>query len=560
MRVGESIAGYDIVARLKSGGMAALYLGKRERAAGFAKHVAIKVVHEHLADDEGFIKMFLDEARITARIEHPNVVHVHDLGEAHGNYFLVMEYVPSVALSQLLRAVGKLGRRLSPEVASWIAMQIAAGLHAAHETPDDEGRPLGIVHRDVSPKNILLAYKGYVKVIDFGIAKAAGRATQTQGGLLKGTFRYMSPEQATGRMLDARSDVYALGIVLWEMLVLRRLFDAENDLALLDMVRDPTIVPPGQLVRTPPAVDAVVMKALAKNAEDRFSSCDEFRAALAAAIPSALGINARQVGQLIGATFADQAAADADPSVASAIGKPLTVQVPEDVLARMTLDPEAPIAGMAALKSMPVLVTPTGAGSVPTSGVVVREPPTTVTPTPAPLLDQAAPPSMEFSAPPASKPRRWLWAVVAVPILLGGGATAVWLSQSPNEPVAVPLAPRPVEVEPPAQAAPPQAVEEPRVAVGTPVPSEAPSAAVPSEAVPSETDPPAVAMVEAERTVDSAMSDRSTMSERPTMSDVTNHRTTSTRMRTPRDTPTMMTTMRRRRTTMSDDAILIEDW
>jgi len=377
---GPTIAGYEIVAKLKSGGMAALYLGRREGAAGFAKHVAIKVIHDHLAEDDGFVKMFLDEARITARIEHPNVVHVHDLGFANDHYFLVMEYVPSVSLTQLMRAVAKLGRRLSPEVATWIAMQIASGLHAAHETTDDEGNPLHIVHRDVSPKNILLAYKGYVKVIDFGIAKAAGRATKTTGGMLKGTFRYMSPEQARGRELDHRSDLYTLGIVLWEMLVMRRLFDADNDLALLDMVREPDVVAPGRLVSIPAELDQIVMKALSRNAEDRPESCDELRMMLASAMPSALRVTSKQIAELIGASMADTIDVDENPSVASALGKPVTVQVPGEVLEKMTRTPEEILVdGAAALQPSPIVVTPTGQIMDPRSGVV----PTMVTPTPS---------------------------------------------------------------------------------------------------------------------------------------------------------------------------------
>ncbi len=460
MQVGDTIAGYDIVAKLKSGGMAALYLGKRHGAAGFAKHVAIKVVHEHLADDENFVRMFLDEARITARIEHPNVVHVHDLGEANGHYFLVMEYVPSIALTQLLRAVAKLQRRLSPEVATWIAMQIAAGLHAAHETTDDEGQPLGLVHRDVSPKNILLAYKGYVKVIDFGIAKAAGRATKTQGGLLKGTFRYMSPEQARGQELDARSDLYALGICLWEMLMLRRLFDANNDLALLDMVRDPKIVPPGQLTGgIPPDLDRVLMKALARNPEDRQSSCDEFRAELAQAVPGALRVTPRQVAELIGATMAAEASADTDGSLASAIGRPIKVQVPQAVIEKLTrspIDNAAITAGSTALQAQPLVVTPTGSGQAPTSGVVVRDPPSTVTPTPsvegAQLLDPTstqdssvpglAPPDLAAATPRSKRPALAALLVV-IPVLVGAGVT-VMVARSTGDPVAEPLPPREV--------------------------------------------------------------------------------------------------------------------
>ncbi len=570
MKVGDTIAGYDIVARLKAGGMAALYLGKRHGAAGFAKHVAIKVVHEHLADDENFIRMFLDEARITARIEHPNVVHVHDLGQADGHYFLVMEYVPSVALTQLLRAVAKLRRRLSPEVATWIAMQIAAGLHAAHETTDDEGNPLGIVHRDVSPKNILLAYKGYVKVIDFGIAKAAGRATKTQGGLLKGTFRYMSPEQARGKPLDARSDLYALGICLWEMLVLRRLFDADSDLALLDMVRDPKIVPPGKLVGgIPPELDRVLMKALSREPEDRQANCDELRAELARAVPEALRVTPRQVAELIGATMAGQASADVEPSVASAIGRPVTVQVPQAVIEKLTRSPdEGPlIAGSAALQTQPLVVTPTGSQQEPSSGVVVRDPPSTVTPTPSAGGALEPAPSMGSSskfAPPApqGKARRsgaLVAALVAVPLLIGVGVVVAMTMRASGGPVVEPLPPRDeaepegVEILPlPATAqageaqdvaepAPAEAADEPEAAVPSPPPSEAADEPSAAPSLPSDEPVPPV-----ESEVPS-MRARATRRTRPRREAASAMEETSARMR-------------RRRTTATDDPLLVDDW
>jgi eukaryotic-like serine/threonine-protein kinase len=190
--VGEQVGDYQIVARLKSGGMATLFLGRRRGASGFAKHVAIKVIHPHLAEDPAFVRMFVDEALLSARIQHPNVVHVEELKRRDGKYFLVMEYVHGVALVQLLRTLGRKGRRLAPDLAVQIAARIADGLHAAHETRDPDGQTAGVVHRDVSPQNVLLAWAGHVKLIDFGVAKAHGRATHTIGGSLKGKVRYMS--------------------------------------------------------------------------------------------------------------------------------------------------------------------------------------------------------------------------------------------------------------------------------------------------------------------------------------------------------------------------------
>ncbi|MEM6956553.1 MAG: protein kinase [Myxococcota bacterium] len=364
MRVGDTIAGYDIVAKMKSGGMAALFLGRRKRAGGFEKHVAIKVVHEHLSEDKEFARMFLDEARISASIEHPNVVHVHDLGHADGRDFLVMEYVPGVAFSQLLRNLAIKERRPTPAVAAWIAMQVAGGLHSAHELTNEVGENLAVVHRDISPKNVLIAYKGYVKLIDFGIAKAAGRIHHTQGSLLKGTFRYMSPEQAMGQAIDRRTDIYALGVMLWESLTLQRLFDAENDILLLDLVRDPKAPPPGSLVAgIPPALDAVVLKALSKNPADRYKTAAEFRQALAMAVPEALAVSQAEIADLVGVAMEGEVEGHEDPSIRSALGYPkqpsgdarqrLTREASQSLLSR------GGVALKASTQAHPTLVTPT---------------------------------------------------------------------------------------------------------------------------------------------------------------------------------------------------------
>jgi serine/threonine protein kinase len=303
------IGAYEIVAHLRSGGMATLYLGRRTGAAGFARHVAIKVVHAHLAENRAFVRMFLDEAFLSARITHPNVVHVEELGESEGAYFLVMEYVHGAALSQLLKALSARGRRLTPELAVWIAIQIADGLHAAHELCGDDGQPLQVVHRDVSPQNVLVSYAGHVKVIDFGIAKARSRAKETATGSLRGKLRYMAPEQGFGRDVDRRTDVYALGIVLWELLTVRRFFDADDDFALLDLVREPALVPASRFAEgVTPALDAVLARALAPRPEDRPATMQELRRLLAEAVPGALAVDAAHVAALLGAVMTDEIA------------------------------------------------------------------------------------------------------------------------------------------------------------------------------------------------------------------------------------------------------------
>ena len=226
LAAGSHVGGYEIVAPLRAGGMASLYLARRIGPAGFSRPVAIKVVHAHLASDRAFVEMFLDEARLSARIIHPNVVHVEELGEAGGSFFLAMEYVHGTSLSVFLGRLVESRRMLAPEAACAIAMKVADGLHAAHEAKDEQGEPLQVIHRDVSPQNVLIGLDGHVKLIDFGVAKARGRMQQTEAGSLKGKLRYMAPEQAWGRAIDRRIDVYALGVVLWETLTARRLFSA----------------------------------------------------------------------------------------------------------------------------------------------------------------------------------------------------------------------------------------------------------------------------------------------------------------------------------------------
>jgi eukaryotic-like serine/threonine-protein kinase len=303
-RAGQKVGEYELVAQLREGGMATLFLGRRGGAAGFTRPVAIKVIHPELADDEQFRNMFLDEALLSSRIQHPNVVHVEELGQHQGTHFLVMEFVHGCSLSQLQRALLQRRRRLAPAYAAQIAMQVADGLHAAHELRDERGRSLDVVHRDVTPENILLAYGGHVKLIDFGIAKAYGRRHRTMDGLLKGKFRYMAPEQALGKAVDRRVDIYQLGIVLWEMLCLRRLFDAERDIDLLAQVQKPRVKPPSTFVeRVPPELDDAVMAALDPDPRRRPADAQTFARLLGRAVPSAREVDSGSLRALLLATM-----------------------------------------------------------------------------------------------------------------------------------------------------------------------------------------------------------------------------------------------------------------
>jgi serine/threonine-protein kinase len=323
--------------------MAALYLGRRQGAGGFTKDLAIKVIHTHLSSDKSFVEMFVDEARLSARIDHPNVVRVEALKQHKDSYCLLMEFVHGTSLSQLMGTLKKRDMRFSPELAVAIAIRVADGLHAAHELLNPDGTAAGVVHRDVSPANVLVGYRGDVKLIDFGIAKATQRLHQTEAAGLKGKIAYMSPEQAFGRDVDRRTDVYALGIVLWEMLTMRRLFKADNDLRLLDMVRDPKIVPPGALLPDlPPALDRVIFETLAGDRERRPATCRDFRYRLLDALPSAAAIDPLQISAVVCDIMSDKIMEDREVLSISSFNSLPTPSEKESVTVSRLLRPASP--------------------------------------------------------------------------------------------------------------------------------------------------------------------------------------------------------------------------
>ncbi|MCU0690298.1 MAG: serine/threonine protein kinase [Polyangiaceae bacterium] len=228
-RAPEFVGRYAICDELAQGGMATVHVGRLLGAVGFSRTVAIKRLHAPFAKDPEFVAMFIDEARLAARVRHPNVVSIIDVVAMQGELFLVMDYVHGESVAKLIRAETKQGRRINPRVAAKVASDILAGLHAAHEATNERGEPLGIVHRDVSPQNVLIGTDGIARVIDFGVAKAAGRLQHSQGGRLKGKLAYMAPEQVAGLDVDRRADVHASAAVLWELLTGRRLVERATE-------------------------------------------------------------------------------------------------------------------------------------------------------------------------------------------------------------------------------------------------------------------------------------------------------------------------------------------
>ena len=279
---------FELIAELASGGMGTVYLARLGGAGGFQRLYAIKRLHDHLARHAEFIEMFLDEARLAARIHHPNVVPILEIGTAESGYYLVMEYVEGDTAGHLFHVAAQEGKVISPRVPVRIALDALAGLHAAHEGTDDEGRPLEIVHRDVSPHNILVSVDGVSKITDFGIAHAASRLAVTRTGQLKGKVAYMAPEQARSEKIDRRADIFAMGICLWEMMARQRLFRADAEGETLNRLLYEKI--PSLRSVAPTAsreIDAVCMRALERDLERRFATAAEFSEALERAARSA---------------------------------------------------------------------------------------------------------------------------------------------------------------------------------------------------------------------------------------------------------------------------------
>ena len=275
---------YALHAEIAAGGMATVYLGRLHGAVGFGRTVAIKRLHPHLAKDPEFVAMFLDEAHLAARVQHPNVVPTLDVVTSDRELFLVLEYVRGESFSALIRAARAAGQTLPIPVVVAVVVGLLNGLHAAHEATDEQGKPLGIVHRDVSPQNVLVGADGVARVLDFGVAKAATRLQTTREGQLKGKVSYMAPEQLAGEV-TRRTDIYAAGVVLWEALTGKRLMKGDTEAQLLNAVLSMEILPPSTHNReVSGALDAVVMMAVAKKPEERFATALDMAIALEGAV------------------------------------------------------------------------------------------------------------------------------------------------------------------------------------------------------------------------------------------------------------------------------------
>jgi serine/threonine-protein kinase len=286
--------------------MADVILAVARGPGGFQKLLVIKRLRYHLADDPEFVSMLVDEARLAARLNHPNIVHTNEVGEVDGQFFIAMEYLEGQPLTRLKRRAAKEGNAFSRDMQLRVVADVLAGLHHAHELSDYDGKPLGVVHRDMSPSNVFVTYDGIVKVVDFGIAKAAGRTTETRTGVVKGKMTYMPPEQALGLEVDRRADLFSVGVMLWEAVTEQRLWSGLDDMVILgrlingDIPASPRAVKPD----VPEALERLCNRALAVDAADRFATALEFQNELEAFLESCPHQHTnREIGRLTSRLF-----------------------------------------------------------------------------------------------------------------------------------------------------------------------------------------------------------------------------------------------------------------
>ncbi|MFO0727236.1 MAG: protein kinase [Myxococcota bacterium] len=332
-RLPRDFGKYRLVKKLATGGMAEIFLGHRHDTPN--ERVVIKRILPHLLESADFVSMFLDEARIAAQLNHPNIVQIHDVGQINGAYFIAMEYIHGEDVRRIYNQAYKLQRSLPLSHSIRVIAEAAMGLDFAHRLPDLTGKPMGVVHRDVSPQNILVTYEGGVKVVDFGIAKAANKVNQTRAGVLKGKYSYMSPEQAMGDDIDQRTDIFALGIILYETTTGTRLFKRPSELQTLQaVIKCEVLEPSDALPGYPIELEEIVMRALAKKASDRYQTAELLSLDLYRFLrTSGLYVEPDAIAEFMADLFADRLAEEA------ASGQPV---LPPEHEAREELEAQTP--------------------------------------------------------------------------------------------------------------------------------------------------------------------------------------------------------------------------
>jgi eukaryotic-like serine/threonine-protein kinase len=465
---GRRLGRYEVLARLASGGMAGVYVARALGVAGFERLVAVKVLHPHLAHEEEFISMFLDEARLAARIRHPNVVPTIDISDTpDAGFYLVMEYIEGDHLGALLQRAWKLGKRLPFSVTLRIIVDALEGLGAAHNLTDEAGRPLQLVHRDVSPHNIMVSTDGVARITDFGVAKAEVRLSTTREGQFKGKLAYMAPEHASNGEADQRSDLFSMAIILWESLSGKRLFRAENQAATLNKICLEPIPMPSSVDPALAVFDPILERGLARDPNLRFQSAEEFAEAIEESAPMLGGLaKQREVAQLVREYASEKLNKDAD--------------LIRDAIAQLAANnPSEPAASISA----PISPEPTPPPSLPPPPRVFAPPPAAVpnliAPSPAGLppaplhqptseiFSQLREPLPLLDLEPheaASPSKRWIW-IAAIFTLTAAVGITVLLSMRDDHVRPVPLPAATVEAPPPTPATPIEPPPEPVPAV-----------------------------------------------------------------------------------------------
>jgi TonB family protein len=416
---GTTFGSYELMEPIATGGMAEVYRARMRGMEGFEKIVAIKRILPHLSDNDEFVSMFIDEAKLAAQLQHPNIIHIYDLGRIERSYYIAMEYVDGRDLRSLLRLLEEKSTRLPLGLAILVGARLAAALDYAHRKRDLRGQALALVHRDISPQNILISYDGEIKLCDFGIAKAASKASHTRAGALKGKLQYMSPEQAWGKDIDHRSDIFSLGLVIYEMTTGHKAFAGDSELSVLEQVREPHITMPRDIdPAIPPQVERAIMRALRTDREERYQSAAELASDLEGFLqairpsPSAfeLGTFLAEVAgrERPAGVLATPPRPAATPSTATPPPRPAATPPPAPPPPAVIATP-APVAPRA-----PTFTPPKPAPTPPRPVVTHRTPP----PAPAPELSHSA----SGVARPVPAPRRVPGALIAalVVVVVGG--------------------------------------------------------------------------------------------------------------------------------------------
>jgi serine/threonine protein kinase len=422
--------------------MADVLLARTDGIEGFERHIVIKRIHADLSDEERYVKMFLDEARLAASLHHHNIVQVNDIGIEDGEYFFAMEYVHGEDARNLLQQASKQGELLPLEHVITIISAAAAGLHHAHEQCGPDRSPLLIVHRDVSPANILIGFDGGVKVADFGIALAAHRKEQTQSGVLKGKVAYMSPEQCNCERVDRRSDVFSLGIVLYELATVHPCFAGENDFMTMSAIVNGNVRAPSKLnASITPALEAIIMKALSSSPADRYQTADEMRLALEqyasdAGLRSSTNALADFMKQQFGTRplpwqvddEASEAADDTDDDLE------ISIAAEDEQLAEDVIEDELSIPVEAPSRHRPVKATLPLRGLRRVAMRAITSPPDGrgmhTEPEPKPAAEPVTTPSEHTTLTRATRAARRWWLTVAIVAVVASGASLLIANRS----------------------------------------------------------------------------------------------------------------------------------